>query len=65
MEVSCKELFMVQYMEKLKTNSDTNHIHWRHKYDLHVPRTNYYKYLKGVYYTGIKLFSIFPPYTCI
>jgi hypothetical protein len=23
------------------------------------------KYLKGVYYTGIKLFRIFLPYTCI
>jgi len=45
MKVSCKELFMVQNMEKFQTNSDTNHICWRHKYDLHVPKTNYSKYL--------------------
>jgi hypothetical protein len=33
----------------------------RYKYNLHVPNTNLSKYQKGIYYSGIKLFSNLPP----
>jgi hypothetical protein len=46
----------------METDSDICSISIRYRYNLHVPNTNLSKYQKGVYYSGIKLFSKLPPY---
>jgi hypothetical protein len=66
LSLACKFLlswlsFVVDNIEKFKTNSDIQNISTRYKYNLHVLNTNLSKYQKGVYYTGIKLFNNLPP----
>jgi hypothetical protein len=52
-------LLVVDNIEKFQTNSD---IHSKStRYNLHVPNSNFSEYKKGVYYNGIKLFTILPP----
>jgi hypothetical protein len=53
--------FVVDNMKEFQTNSDIHSISTRYRYNLHVPNTNFSKYEKGVYYSGIKLFSKLPP----
>jgi hypothetical protein len=53
--------FVMDNIEKFQTNPDIHNINTRYRYNLHVPNTNLSKYQKGVYYTGIKLFSNLPP----
>jgi hypothetical protein len=53
--------FVVDNIKKYQTNSDIHNISTRYRYNIHVPNTNLRKYQKGVYYTGIKLFSNLPP----
>jgi hypothetical protein len=47
----------------VQTNSDTNKLNIRYRYDTYVPVTNLIKYQKEAYYTRIKLFNNFPPTT--
>jgi hypothetical protein len=49
--------FVVDNMEKFRTNSDIHSINTRHKHDLCMPNVNLTTYQKGAYYAGIKLFS--------
>jgi hypothetical protein len=53
--------FEVDNLETFQTNSDIHNISTRYRYNLHVPNANLSKYQKGVHYSGIKLFNIFPP----
>jgi hypothetical protein len=47
---------VVDNIEKFQTNSD---IHSKStRYNLYVPKSNFSEYQKGVYYNGIKLFTI-------
>jgi hypothetical protein len=52
--------FVMDNIETFQTNSDNHNISTRYRYNLHVPNTNLSKYQKGVYYSGIKLFSNLP-----
>jgi hypothetical protein len=52
--------FVVDNMEKFPTNSDIHSISTRYRYNLHVPNSNFSKYQKEVYYSGIKLFNNLP-----
>jgi hypothetical protein len=52
--------FVVDNIETFQTNSDSHNTSTRYRYNLHVPNTNLSKYQKGVYYSGIKLFSNLP-----
>jgi hypothetical protein len=52
--------FVVDNIETFQTNSDIHNISTRYRYNLYVPNTNLSKYQKGVYYSGIKLFSNLP-----
>jgi hypothetical protein len=54
-------LLLVDNMETFQTNSDVHSISTRSRDNLHVPNTNLSKYKEGVYYSGIQLFSKFPP----
>jgi hypothetical protein len=53
--------FVVNNIETFQTNSDIHNTSTRYRYNLHVSNTNLSKYQKGVYYSGIKLFSNLPP----
>jgi hypothetical protein len=52
--------FVVDNMEKFKTNSDIHSISTRYRYNVHVPNTKLNKYERGVYYSEIKLYSNLP-----
>jgi hypothetical protein len=52
---------VVDIIETFQTNSDIHNISTRYRYNLHLPNTNLSKYKKGVYCSGIKLFSNLPP----
>jgi hypothetical protein len=54
--------FVVNSMEIFHANSDIHNISTRYRYNLHVPNTDLSKYQKGVYYSGVKLFSKLPHY---
>jgi hypothetical protein len=45
--------FVMDNIEKFKTNSDIHNISTRYRHNLHVPNTNLSKYQKGVYYTKV------------
>jgi hypothetical protein len=48
-------------MEEFQINSNIHSISTRYRYNLPVPNTNLSKYQKGVYWSGMKLFSNLPP----
>jgi thiamine pyrophosphokinase len=50
-------LFEVQNTEEFTSNSEVHSINTRHKSDLYPPSIKFTKYQKGVYYSGIKIFS--------
>jgi hypothetical protein len=50
--------FVVDIIETFQTNSDIHNISTRYRYNLHVPNTSL---KKGVYYSGLKIFSNFSP----
>jgi hypothetical protein len=52
--------FVVDNIEKFKTNSDMHIVNTRHKHDLHMLNANLTSYQKGAYYAGIKSFNILP-----
>jgi hypothetical protein len=54
-------LSFVVNIETFQTNSDIYNVSIRYRYNLHVPNTNFSKYKKGVYDSGIKLFHNLPP----
>jgi hypothetical protein len=54
-------IIIVDNMEKSQANSHIHSISIRYRYNLHVPHTDLSKCQKGVYYSGIKLFSKLPP----
>jgi hypothetical protein len=53
-------VFVVKNIDEFTTNSDVQAINTRHKSDLHPPSIKFAKYQKGVYYSGIKIFSYLP-----
>jgi len=55
-------LFTVKNIEELSMNSEVHTINTRHRSDLHPPSINLTKYQKGVYYSGIKIFSHLPQF---
>ena len=50
-------LFEVKNIEEFISNSEVHFINTRHRSDLYPPSIRLSKYQKGVYYTGIKIFS--------
>jgi hypothetical protein len=55
-------LFAVKNIEEFSMNSEVHTINTRHRSDLHLPSINLTKYQKGVYYSGIKIFSYLPQF---
>ena len=53
-------LFVVKNIEEFSMNCDVHTINTRYRADLHPPWINLTKYQKGVYYSGIKIFSHLP-----
>jgi hypothetical protein len=56
-------LFVVKNINMFKSNSMVHTIDTRHSSDLHLPSAHLSKVQKGVYYSGIKVFSCLPPRT--
>jgi len=52
--------FVSNNKEQYFTNSEIHKINTRHTFNLHLPRTHVNIYQKGVYYSGIKIFSSLP-----
>ena len=50
-------LFVVKNIEEFTSNSEVHSINTCHKSDLYPPSIKLTKYQKGVYYSGIKIFS--------
>jgi hypothetical protein len=50
-------LFVIKNIDEFTVNSEVHTINTRHRSDLHPPSINLIKYKKGVYYSGIKIFS--------
>jgi len=50
----------VKNKELFKSNSDIHHIETRYNNDLHLPSTQLNLFQKGVYYSGIKIYSHLP-----
>jgi len=53
-------LFVIKNMKIFTPNSDIHTKNTRNKSNLYVPQTSLAKYQKGVYFTGIKIFSHLP-----
>jgi hypothetical protein len=51
------QLFVVNNIDEFTINSDVHSIRTRHRSDLHPPLTRLMKHKKGIYYSGIKIFS--------
>ena len=52
--------FVSNSKEQYFTNSEIHNINTRHTSNFHLPRTHLNIYQKGVYYSGIKIFSSLP-----
>jgi hypothetical protein len=50
-------LFVVKNIDEFKSNFEVHSINTRHRSDLFPPTIKLSKYHKGVYYSGIKIFS--------
>jgi hypothetical protein len=50
-------LFVVKNIDEFTSKSDVHTINTRHRSDLHPPSIKLTKYQKGVYYSGIKIFT--------
>jgi hypothetical protein len=59
--IFCLLSFVVGNFKKFQRNTDVHNLNTRHKYNFHIANANLAKYLREVYYTGIKLFSNLPP----
>ena len=55
-------LFMVRNKNQFLINSEIYHIDTRQHANFHQPSANMTKYQKGVYYLGVKVFSMLPSY---
>jgi len=53
-------LFVVNNRDYFVSNSVYHNINARRKNDLHLPQVYLTMYQKGVYYSGIKIFTVFP-----
>jgi hypothetical protein len=53
-------LFVVKNIEEFTSNSEVHSINTCHRSDLYPPSIKLTKYKKGVYYSGIKIFSHLP-----
>jgi hypothetical protein len=53
-------LFVVKHIDEFKSNFEVHSITTRHRSDLFPPATKLSKYRKGIYYSGIKIFSHLP-----
>jgi hypothetical protein len=53
-------LFVVKNIDQFTMNSEVHAVNIRHRSDLQPPSMNMTKYQKGVYYSGIKIFSHLP-----
>jgi hypothetical protein len=53
-------MFVVRNIEEFTSNSEVHSINSHHKSDLYPPSIKLTKYQKGVYYSGIKIFSHLP-----
>jgi len=53
-------MFVVKHKDIFKLNVEIHKINTRHKLDLRFPSVNLTKVQKGVYYSGITLFSSLP-----
>jgi hypothetical protein len=53
---------MIRNKNQFLINSEIYHINTRQYANLHLPSVNVTKYQKGVYYLGVKVFNMLPPY---
>jgi len=53
---------MIRYKNQLLVNSEVYHIDTKQHAKFHQPSVNLTKYLKEVYYLGVKVFSKLPTY---
>ena len=53
-------MFVVKHKDIFIFNSELHKINTHHKLDLHIPSVNLTKVQKGVYYSGITLFTSLP-----
>jgi thiamine pyrophosphokinase len=53
-------LFVVKNIDEFISNFEVHSINTRHRSDLYPPTIRLSKYQKGVYYSGIKIFSHLP-----
>jgi len=53
---------MINSKNQFLINSEIYHINIRQHANLHQPSLNVTKYQKGVYYLGVTMFNILPPY---
>ena len=52
--------FVSNNREQYFANSEIHNMNTRHTFNLHLPRAHLNIYQKGVYYSGIKIFSSLP-----
>ena len=55
-------LCMIRNKNQFLINSEIYHINSRQHANLHQPSVNVSKYQKAVYYLGVKVFNLLPPY---
>ena len=55
-------LFMIRNKNQFMLNFEIHHIDTRQQANFHQPSVNVAKYQKGVYYLGVKVFSMLPSY---
>jgi len=55
-------LFIIRNKNQFLINSEIYHPNTRQHANLHQPSINVTKYQKGVYYLGVKVFNVLPPY---
>jgi len=53
---------MIRNRNQFLVNSEIHHIDTRQHANFHQPSVNIARYLKGVYYLDVKMFSMLPSY---
>jgi len=53
---------MVRNKNRFLVNSEIHHTDTRQHANFHQPSVNVAKYQKGVYYLGVKVFNMLPPF---
>jgi hypothetical protein len=54
-------LFIIKSKDQFSLNLNIHTVNTKHNNNLHVPPANLTTYQKGVYYSGIRIFSHLPP----